>query len=1543
MASKPAGSKKPGGRASPGSKQKLQRKYSEVQLGDYLIGSNVWVRNNEREELYELVKVTEISGTTLTVQSENGASKTVDQSECLNANVGIAAEACNDLSKLPHANEAAAMHIIKERYVRDLIYTYAGRLLIAMNPFKAIPGLYDPQTITRYQNADTSRGFPIDVPPHTYAVAQCAMDLMRLSKENQSCIVSGESGAGKTETARQLMQYFASDKAGSGGSRVQDIILGANPVLEAVGNAKTLRNNNSSRFGRFVKLEVAPTGGIHGGLINNYMLELSRIEFQGQGERNYHIFYQMIKGLSAEEKTQCGLKGAEEYEFLNKSGCYEVETVDDLKEFADVRKQLDLLFTKEEQIAYFQVLAAVLLCGNVKFVNVQAMGTDKAGKLQNQAEFDKVANLLGVNKAAMLEASPSPLLLTAITINVVEVRGNVIKSPLSAEQSLMMCRSMAKEVYSVFFDFIVESVNKNIKFDHENRVWIGILDIYGFEFFQNNSYEQFLINYANERLQQFFIQQVFQAEQAEYEAEGIDHSMIIYSDNASVLEVFDKPKAGIFAFLEEQCLIQTGTSESFTAACHKNIKSDYYEAPKGDARFTFKIIHTAAPVVYTTTEFVPKNKMRLPNELLAVFKKSENIAMKKAFEGVEVPDSKNMRGKFVGSKFQKSMNSLMTTLKSSRAHFCRCIKPNQVKKPRVFEAESTLGQLISLSVLEAVAIIHKGFAYRASFADFVNDNSVLLRILGAKVEGGDDKNATMTMLDRLGVPKEEYQLGSSKVFLRKAGWLVIDQYFRTVMANLKPLIIALQSCYRSLKARSQYLQFATRVVRIQSLMRRYDVRKKQLKKMELTRTFLGAIYTMKLCLLQKRRTSAALVIQKVYRGYRSRKKSAAVMRQAKLGKLIGKTRQITFAGVTGLRWKRIAHRRKEDHAARVIQGLYHIIRAKRTVEELRQEKARHLAATKIQTIWRGYVARLRLALMKLLTPYAIVIQRHWRGYHVRHSAFYVKHAKVFTRVSSGIQQDQARLHIQNAIRTFLVLSRLQHVSQMAYTMQKFLLPKLLRLHVARAHEAIVLIQAWWRGNRVRRILQEEKLKCILSREKVLADKKTLRECTVAMELIAIKERLGLASIGLQLVHVTASIEGREVYPLEWAEGLRRLLAFNEESSLSHIAIGAFHTVLVSGAGFVYSYGLNDRMQLGCPEAGYGIPLPRQPLRGLGQPLQVREVHCGVDHSVLLTMQGAVFAWGANKYGQCGCAPRKAVVQQPTRLRFQHMREPNKVTPIKTLSAGGYHNAALDDAGRLYMWGRGDHICIKGVISDVPLPLWISLRELLDGPPAVAVHCGLGLTYLVRANGSLRSFGRAPNGQLGLGRNVRSVRIPQKIHIPGQLQELRVGSNLTLALTATGEVFQWGTFLLWDEAEEVCIKAQTFQPMLVDLARAGVSAPVSGIGVGWWEAVVLSSDGRLWAWNFFERVDHSSVSPALYQYELAEKRSARKLRVVSSPLLCAVLAEFGSAKEEAKARKVLGAPPKVMCTRNNEYPDFEKEGLLTEKSIHGAEAQQGTVN
>ncbi|OXB70483.1 UNVERIFIED_CONTAM: hypothetical protein H355_005179 [Colinus virginianus] len=435
--------------------------------------------------------VKKIEGQELEVDIDGKVEK-VNVDKCLNANVGIDPVTVVDLAKLPHANEACALEVIRERYVRDQIYTYAGRLLIAMNPFKLIPGLYEPTTITKYQNADTSRGFPTEVPPHTYAVAQSAMDMLRITKENQSCIVSDFTLA---VDDRRALGYLcicpfqrqnsskhcvihrnkvdvdidvshANKKFRSAREHCDFLRVAVKPAAVAAPEAlRTLRNNNSSRFGRFIKLDVAAAGGIHGGIIANYMLELSRIEFQGQNERNYHIFYQMLKGLPPDDLQKCGMKKAEDYEFLNKTGCYEVDTVDDLKEFKEVREQLHLLFKPEEELDYFKCLSAVLMAGNIKYKNITAMGTDKAAQVVNEDDFAMIATLLGAPRDALNEA---------ITVNVVEVRGTVIKSPLSAEQATIMIRSMAKELYSTLFDFIVSSVNRQIKFDEENRPWIGV-------------------------------------------------------------------------------------------------------------------------------------------------------------------------------------------------------------------------------------------------------------------------------------------------------------------------------------------------------------------------------------------------------------------------------------------------------------------------------------------------------------------------------------------------------------------------------------------------------------------------------------------------------------------------------------------------------------------------------------------------------------------------------------------------------------------------------------------------------------------------------------------------------------------------------------------------------------------------------------------------------------------------------------------------------------------------------------------------------------
>ncbi|KAF8818153.1 myosin H [Cardiosporidium cionae] len=1126
----------------------MQRKYSELDIGEHIVGSTVWIKSST-ESIYKEVVVKTVTGNVLTV-SIDGETQEVDASECLNSNVGVEPQAIYDLAKLTHANEAAALDVIQKRYMKDEIYTYAGRLLVVMNPFKLINGLYDSRCLTKYQATQATHGFPTDVPPHTYAVAQVALNTMKSTKECQSCItfilLSGESGAGKTETARHLMQYFAAAKVQIGGKKaIQDVILGANPLLEALGNAKTVRNNNSSRFGRFVKLEVPEAGGICGGSISSYMLELSRVEFQAKNERNYHIFYQLIKALPQNVKNDIKLKAAEEYNFLNQSGCYEVSTVNDMEEFKLVQRQLDLILSDEEKNDYFKALSAILLAGNIQYENTQAMGTDKAGKVSNWKDFEIVCNLLGISATSCDKA---------ITTTTVTIGGSAIESACSAEQANIVCKALAKEAYSTCFEFFIKRINKLIYFDDENKLWIGILDIYGFEFFEKNSYEQFLINYANEKLQQFFIQQVFQAEKAEYEVEGIDHSMITYSDNAEVILVFDKPKSSILSFLEEQCLLQT------------------------------------APVLYSTEEFVAKNKHKIPNDLCELLKNSTNSAIKAAYEDYEIVDSKNMRGKFVGSKFQKSMGGLMLNLKKTNAHFIRCVKPNQQKAPRLFDAQTTLGQLICLSVFEAIGIIHKGFAYRSTFEEFVENNKILMNVVGAQTGGSDVKGACLSMLERIGVPKDQWQMGTTKIFIRKDGWLLIDRYFRQIMSKLSPLVMKLQSIYRAWKNR----QFA---------------------------------------------------------------------------------------------------------------------------------------------------------------------------------------------------------------RT-----------------------KLLHEKMNRILWAAVYIQSWWRMKSVQRILHEEKINIILG----------------------------------------------------WTRGIEHIFATDPSASIKGIDIGAFHTVVYTNNGHLYSFGLNDRNQLGISTSP-GLALPEYSISRHLLPINVKDVFCGIDHTLVLSEEGLVFAWGSNTRGQCGCAVVQKRVSEPTLVQFRNYKKNNMETvgyhQIKSISAGAYHNGAINGNGQLYIWGRHDHLNLPHLSSDLLLPTPMKVEPISQSEEIKAVVCGVGVTYIVKDDGVVFSFGQTTNGQLGL-KTIRKPCNPRRIQELSRVKEIKCGPNLTLAVTNDEKVYEWGTFLFWDDTKGKCTKRKSSVPIQLRFDASRIQINPLHCDVGWWESAVTTAEGKLLGWNYLEDRGTGALSPSFYQYDLASNKKIR---------------------------------------------------------------------
>eukprot|EP00920_Eleutheroschizon_duboscqi_P030310 GHVT01073551.1.p1 GENE.GHVT01073551.1~~GHVT01073551.1.p1 ORF type:complete len:867 (+),score=166.86 GHVT01073551.1:1062-3662(+) len=853
----------------------------------------------------------------------------------------------------------------------------------------------------------------------------------------------------------------------------------------------------------------------------------------------------------------------------------------------------------------------------------------------------------------------------------------------------MMARSMAKDVYSTLFDFSVVKVNELIKFSEEKK-WIGILDIYGFEFFENNSMEQYLINYANERLQQFFIQQVFQAEKAEYEAEGIDHSMIVYSDNAIVLEVFDKPKAGIFSFLEEACLIASGTAESFTSTCHKNIKNEHYCQPKGDARMKFEVIHTAAPVTYNAQDFIIKNKHKLPNSMIEMFQKANNSCVREGFQAVELPDTKSMKGKFVGSKFQKSMASLMTTLKSSSAHFIRCIKPNQVKKPQVFEADGTLGQLVSLSILESVAIIHKGFAYRASFDDFARDNSVLMKVLGGDVDSSDTKKASFQLLDKVGISKDQYQLGATKLFLRKDAWLQLEKELKNIMFKIKPFIVKLQCIYRAWKNKREVDLHVGRVKLLQTLVRRYVVRSKELGKLANIRLFSGTLFFMKAANVVERQNAAALKIQKIYRGYRARKQTGKERRQKRGRAILAAFIRFAYAKKVAHRFVLRFSRARRLRAAVRLQCMWRRHAAQKKLRTLRADKILSRMAIKIQSRWRGYAARVRFALLKHYKPYAVIIQAHWRGYRWRKSAQFKKISSVFQRIKVRRLEDESIRLAQAALRKFFVQAKLQLLTQATYTIQKYSTAKLLKFHFVRLLAAAQRIQAWWRGQLVRRIVLEEKLKILLASQEGQARRQSIEECEVATKLIKETLQYGGPSEGwLHLLHVAVAVPSlSNLFPsgfARWLWSVHEMIAsgygvssssssssssfsssfsFSACSSvssraypphLSDIQFGGFHALALSSDGRCFAMDSKGAGQLGGvrvqPSVPVCIPLPHA----------VTVVQCGVRHSLVLTVDQSVHAWGDNNLS--GCPLHSQSNAQNSINHFESQATPNTHTTI----------------------------------------------------------------------------------------------------------------------------------------------------------------------------------------------------------------------------------------------------------------------------------------
>uniref|UniRef100_A0A665TKD2 Myosin X, like 1 n=1 Tax=Echeneis naucrates TaxID=173247 RepID=A0A665TKD2_ECHNA len=662
-----------------------------------------------------------------------------------------------DMSALAELHEAAIMHNLYQRYQKDSIYTNIGSILAAVNPYKQISGLYDPERVDRYSKHQLG-----ELPPHIFAVANECYRCIWKRHDSQCVLISGESGAGKTESTKLLLQFLSVMSQKSSGTpqsekttRVEQAIVQSSPIMEAFGNAKTVYNNNSSRFGKFIQLHFSEGGNIQGGCI----IDLR----QNPGERNYHIFYALLAGANKEHKSLYFLEDpAESFHYLSQSGCLKDRSLNDKEVFNSVMEALKVLeFTEEEIRDMFKLLSGVLQLGNIEFMTAGgAQITTKQGH-----------ELLGLDVFQLSEV---------LTQRSIILRGEEICSPLTIEQAVDSRDSVAMALYSQCFSWIILKINQKIK-GKENFKSIGILDIFGFENFKVNRFEQFNINYANEKLQEYFNKHIFSLEQLEYNREGVQWEAIDWMDNAECLDLIEK-KLGLLALVNEESRFPKGTDFTLLEKLHSRHSTNPYYVKPRLADHQFGIKHYAGEVsnpyckfmtlvLYDVRGILEKNRDTFRDDILNMLKDSRLDFIYDLFEKVGSRNNEEKMGTArrkptVSSQFRDSLHALMATLSVSNPFFIRCIKPNMEKNPNVFDPEVVLNQLRYSGMLETVKIRRAGFPVRRTFKDFFSRYKIILK--EKMTTAGDDKKRSTDLLVKYDKTKKEWQLGKTKVFLKES-------------------------------------------------------------------------------------------------------------------------------------------------------------------------------------------------------------------------------------------------------------------------------------------------------------------------------------------------------------------------------------------------------------------------------------------------------------------------------------------------------------------------------------------------------------------------------------------------------------------------------------------------------------------------------------------------------------------------------------------------------------------------------------------------------
>uniref|UniRef100_A0A672M0B8 Myosin-7-like n=1 Tax=Sinocyclocheilus grahami TaxID=75366 RepID=A0A672M0B8_SINGR len=695
-----------------------------------------------------------------------------------------------DMAMFTFLHEPAVLFNLKERYAAWMIYTYSGLFCVTVNPYKGLP-VYNQEVVVAYRGKKRT-----EAPPHIFSISDNAYQYMLSDRENQSILITGESGAGKTVNTKRVIQYFASIAASPSKKEtsekkgtLEDQIIQCNPALEAFGNAKTIRNDNSSRFGKFIRIHFAASGKLASADIETYLLEKSRVTFQLKAERDYHIFYQILSQKKP-ELLEMLLITANPYDYAFISqGETQVASIDDADELMATDEAFDVLgFTQEEKNGIYKLIGAIMQYGNMKFKQKQR---EEQAEADGTEDADKSAYLMGLNSADLIKALCHPR---------VKVGNEWVTKGQNVQQVYYAIGALSKSVYEKMFLWMVVRINQSLDTKQPRQYFIGVLDIAGFEIFDFNTFEQMCINFTNEKLQQFFNHHMFVLEQEEYKKEGIEWVFIDFGmDLQACIDLIEKPM-GIMSILEEECMFPKASDATFKAKLYDNHlgKSANFQKPrivKGKPEAHFALVHYAGTVDYNINNWLVKNKDPLNETVVGLYQKSTMKLLSNLFANYASADA------------GENLNKLMTNLRSTHPHFVRCIIPNETKTPGAMENPLVMHQLRCNGVLEGIRICRKGFPNRILYGDFKQRYRILNPAAIPEGQFIDSRKGAEKLLGSLDIDHNQYKFGHTKVFF-KAGLLGTLEEMRD--DRLALIITGIQARARGLLSRIEFQKIVDR-------------------------------------------------------------------------------------------------------------------------------------------------------------------------------------------------------------------------------------------------------------------------------------------------------------------------------------------------------------------------------------------------------------------------------------------------------------------------------------------------------------------------------------------------------------------------------------------------------------------------------------------------------------------------------------------------------------------------------------------------------------